>query len=211
MSDFTGDGKDDLQSIIATLRETVGDDHEDDVFDAFPRGQFLDRMDSFARGKNSVIFDEREELFAQEPTFIPKSTSKNVFTNFSSMFDDNDDEITSRKGSLFDSIEDSQKLQARKSYLDFSRDVLGEVHDQLSFDESAGLDKLLEGRPSLRLNVGCGILSEQDLIRTNVLSHRTKEEVAAMLATVTPEVSICPILTIVNSYSLIYWIILLYI
>ncbi len=60
-------------------------------------------------------------------------------------------------------------------------------------DLDAGLDKLLEGWKANSSKggkyFGAGILSEEELIRSNVAAHRTKDEIAAILAAVPPEVS----------------------
>lgn len=177
------------------------------------RTNFNDVFDSSSLG--DIDTSDDNNLFNHSPKlqyFDTKKKSKNVFVGmgFGSVIGF-DEEEESSKGGLFDDVEDEGSsafgtnfTNKKKTYTsstgpvkDYSEDLFGEKptvdiddNQQQQEDLDAGLDKLLEGRKSQK-NVfafGTGILSEQDLIRSHVASHRTKEEIAAILAAVPPEV-----------------------
>jgi hypothetical protein len=161
------------------------------------------------------IENATDDVFSHSPKLRYLDTQKkNVFVGmgFGSVIGF-DDEEGSSKGGLFDDVEDeplfggsASMTQKKKPYTstlvrDYSDDIFGDKNDSSANDGQpsqaeeeedldAGLDKLLEGRRSQKsiFAFGPGILSEKELIRSHVASHRTKDEIAAILAAVPPEV-----------------------
>jgi hypothetical protein len=216
-------GSSELESFIANLREEMGKDEEDALLLEEPSRPFLNRMDSFARGKNPGSFKDFSDDFPSEETFSCSPNGPKTNAGFSGMFGEEDsEEEDSKSGGLFDGADveisgrfhgsgNFSRVATKNHKFDFERDLLGsdDQHDQGLYD-TAGLDKLLEGRPSLNSFLGPGMLSEEDLVRTNVMAHRTKDEIAAILATVTAEVNhqLSPIETLFSFsfYFLIFYV-----